>query len=136
MLYVIFRANASELQYRGGQEPIIHLEADLRTVIQWADVKQRPWAFSLSNAGAIYAQFRSSWDQLGEIDWTSVASNDFCDADVKEAKQAEFLLHRSFPWHLFERVGVYSQGIAQRVSLAMQSSNHRPRLEIAKAWYY
>ena len=136
MLYVIYRANAPELQYRGGQEPIIHLEADLRTVIQWADTEQRPWAFCLSNAGAIYAQFRSHWEQLDEIDWTAVASKDFRNADVKEAKQAEFLLHHSFPWHLFERVGVYSQDIAQRVSLAMQSSNHRPRLEIARAWYY
>lgn len=136
MLYVIYRANTPELQYRGGQEPIIHLEADLHTVIQWADSEQRPWAFSLSNAGAIYAQFRSRREELDEIDWKSVASNDFRNADVKEAKQAEFLLHHSFPWQLFERVGVYSQGIAQRVSSAMQSSNHRPRLEIARAWYY
>lgn len=136
MLYVIYRANAPELQYREGQEPIIHLEADLRTVIQWAETEQRPWAFSLSNAGATYAQFRSRWEQLDEIDWTSVASTDFRNADVKEAKQAEFLLHHSFPWHLFERIGVYSQAIAQRVSLAMQSSSHRPTLAIARAWYY
>ena len=62
MLYVIYRANAPELQYRGGQDPIIHLEADLRTVIQWAETARHPWAFSLSNAGATYAQFRSRWE--------------------------------------------------------------------------
>ena len=29
MLYVIYKANHPELAYRGGQEPIVHLEADL-----------------------------------------------------------------------------------------------------------
>ena len=136
MLYVIHRGNAPGLQYRGGQGPIIHLEADLRTVIQWADTEQRRWAFSLSNAGAEYAQFRSRREQLDEIKWTAVNSRDFRSADVKEGKQAEFLLYHSFPWHLVERVGVYSQRIAQRVSSAMQPSTHRPRVEIVEAWYY
>ncbi len=30
MLYVIYMKNHSELAYRGGQGPIVHLEADLR----------------------------------------------------------------------------------------------------------
>src|ERR1044071_8723338 len=29
MLYVIYQANHPELTYRGGQEPIVHMEADL-----------------------------------------------------------------------------------------------------------
>ena len=36
MLYVIRCANHPELAYRGGQEPIVHLEADLPAVVQWA----------------------------------------------------------------------------------------------------
>ena len=36
MLYVIYMRNP-ELAYREGQGPIIHLEADLRQVVAWAD---------------------------------------------------------------------------------------------------
>ena len=109
MLYVIHCANHPELTYRGGQQPIVHLEADLHRVVQWAEANGRRWAFSLSNAGAFYTQFRARLDQLGEINWDAVAATDFRPADVKEAKQAEFLVEHSFPWHLVERIGVHSQ---------------------------
>jgi ssDNA thymidine ADP-ribosyltransferase, DarT len=61
---------------------------------------------------------------------------DFQPADVKEGKQAEFLVHQSFPWELVERIGVVSQGVAQRVANAMEGSAHRPRVEIRPDWYY
>ncbi len=136
VLFVISRANHRELDYLGGQESIIHLEADLHSVVQWADENQRRWAFSLSNAGAKYAQFRSDWNQLGENDWNAVASNDFRNVDTKEAKQAEFLVHHSFPWDLVGRIGLQSQEIVPRVSAAMRCATHRPTLVAAKARYY
>src|SRR5688572_32706394 len=52
MLFVIHQANHPDLTYRGGQGPIVHLEADLRQVVEWATENGRRWAFSLSNAGA------------------------------------------------------------------------------------
>ena len=136
MLFVIHCANHPELAYRGGQQPIIHLQADLSQVVQWAEANGRRWAFSLSNAGAVYTQFRSELAQLDEINWDAVAARDFRPADVKEAKQAEFLVQQSFPWHLVERIGVHSQGIAQRVYAAMNGAGHRPSVEIQREWYY
>lgn len=136
MLFVIHCANHPELAYRGGQQPIIHLEADLNQVVQWAEANGRRWAFSLSNAGAVYTQFRSELAHLDEINWDAVAARDFRPADVKEAKQAEFLVQQSFPWHLVERIGVHSQGIAQRVYAAMNGAGHRPSVEIRREWYY
>ncbi|MBU4529599.1 MAG: DUF4433 domain-containing protein [Hoeflea sp.] len=136
MLYVIHCANHPELDYRGGQQPIIHLEADLQEVVQWAEANGRRWAFSLSNAGAVYTQFRAGLDRLGDINWDAVAATDFRPADVKEAKQSEFLVQHSLPWHLVERIGVHSQGIVSRVSDAMHSARHRPRIEIKRDWYY
>lgn len=41
MLYVISMANHPELPYRGGQGPIIHLEADLRQTVARADSNER-----------------------------------------------------------------------------------------------
>jgi hypothetical protein len=136
MLYVIHRANHPDLAYRGGQEPIIHLEADLNRVIAWANANGRKWAFSLSNAGAFYTQFRSNVGQLGEVNWPAIAANDFRRADVGEGKQAEFLLHHLFPWGLIERIGVFSQGVAQHAANAMKGAVHRPRLEIRTEWYF
>lgn len=136
MLFVIHCANHPELEYRGGQQPIVHLEADLYQVVQWAEANERRWAFSLSNAGAIYAKFRAGLDRLGDINWDAVAATDFRPSDIKEAKQAEFLVQQSFPWHLVERIGVYSPGIVPRVSATLQGAAHKPRIEIRREWYY
>lgn len=40
MLYLICQANHPELEYRGGQGPIVHLEADLRRAVAWAKRKK------------------------------------------------------------------------------------------------
>ncbi|MGH7091540.1 MAG: type II toxin-antitoxin system toxin DNA ADP-ribosyl transferase DarT [Stellaceae bacterium] len=135
-LYVIHSANHSELAYRGGQEPIVHLEADLHRVIAWADANGRRWAFSLSNAGAVYAQFRANIANLGEINWPAVAATDFRSADIKEGKQAELLIHDSFPWSLVDRIGVCSRPIARQVADTMHGAAHRPMVEVRRDWYY
>ena len=36
MLYVISRGSSRDLPYRGGQDPIVHLEADLHETVAWA----------------------------------------------------------------------------------------------------
>ena len=58
MLYMIHMANDPELDYRGGQGPILHLEADLQEVVTWAERQERRWAFTLSNAGSLYFEDR------------------------------------------------------------------------------
>jgi hypothetical protein len=41
MLYILYQANDPELTYRGGQGPIVHLEADLRASVAWADQNKK-----------------------------------------------------------------------------------------------
>lgn len=48
MLYLIACANHPELAYHGGQRPIVHLEADLRQTVSWAEENGKRWAFNLS----------------------------------------------------------------------------------------
>jgi hypothetical protein len=134
MLFLIHKKN-EELTYKGGQEPIVHLEADMRKTIEWAESKGRRWAFTLSNAGSYYFDDRSSLDDLGDINWNSVNARQWGGA-AKDGKQAEFLIERAFPWHLVERIGVHSQPIVPRVAAAMQGAAHRPLLEIKRDWYY
>src|SRR5690606_37045011 len=103
---LIHQANHPELTYRGGQEPIVHLETDLHAVVLWAEHQGQRWAFTLSNAGAYYFEDRCDLAQLGEINWAAVQTRDW--RHHKEGKQAEFLLERAFPWHLVERIRVKS----------------------------
>lgn len=134
MLYLIHQGNHPELIYRGGQGPIVHLEADLRAAVTWADRRGRRWAFTLSNAGAYYFEDRSDLAHLGEIDWDAVAARNW--QRCKEGKQAEFLVEHSFPWELVERIGMGSATVYQQVLSALPEGGHRPRVEIKTDWYY
>ncbi len=136
MLYVIHRANHPELSYRGGQDPIVHLEADLYAVIAWAEENRIRWAFSLSNAGAYYTEFRSRVDELGSLDWAAISATDFRAHEIKEGKQAEFLVHGSFPLNLVERIVARSNGVRQRALDALAPSRHEPAVEVHGDWYF
>ena len=136
MLFVIHRANHPDLTYRGGQGPIVHLQADLHSVISWAQAQGRPWAFSLSNAGAAYAEFRNSLDDLSQLDWGAITATDFREQAVRHGKQAEFLLHGSFPWTLVTEVDVHSAAVGAQAATAIGNSAHRPLVKIRPDWYY
>jgi hypothetical protein len=136
MLYVIYRADNPDLTYRGGQEPILHLEADLHRVVQWADANAVRWAFSLSNAGAYYAEFRSRMSDLNELDWSAIAARDFRDRDVQEGKQAEFLVFERFPFCLVDRIGVLSEAIRSQTLRSLARANQRTSVEVHPEWYY
>jgi hypothetical protein len=134
MLYLIHQANHPELVYRGGQGPIVHLEADLRQTVAWAEMQGQRWAFTLSNAGAYYFEDRCDLTQLGEIDWNAVEARKW--QRCKEGKQAEFLIECRFPWELISRIGARSQQVSRQVTTALQAAAHKPRVEIKPEWYY
>ncbi len=136
MLYILHQANHPELDYRGGQGPIIHLEADLRATVTWAQQHRRRWAFTLSNAGSCYFEDRNDLAHLGDIEWDAVQARQWA-GGYKEGKQAEFLVEGVFPWHLVERIGVHSQAVyGQVVNLLPQGGGHRPHVEVKIDWYY
>ena len=134
MLYLIHRANHPELDYRGGQGPIVHLEADLHEAVPWAEQHERRWAFTLSNAGSGYFKDRCDLSQLGEIDWPAIRARDW--RACKEGKQAEFLVEQSFPWTLVRRVGACSVEAYNGATAAMRSADHRPAVTVQPEWYY
>lgn len=134
MLYIIHCANHPNLEYRGGQEPIVHLEADLRSLVEWAERNERRWAFTLSNAGAVYFEDRCDLAQLGDIDWLAVQATSW--VQHKEGKQAEFLVEESFPWELVERIGCLGNAVAHKAAACLEGAAHRPPIEIRGDWYY
>jgi len=136
MLFILHRGNHPEITYRGGQAPIVHLEADLRRSVAHLDAQPRRWAFTLANAGAYATEFRTNLAELGEVDWAAVANHDFRDRYVKESKQAEFLAEDQFEWHLIDRIGVHSDAVRQKVLGMLQGASHKPVVEVIRAWYY
>lgn len=136
MLYIIARGNHEDLAYRGGQRPILHLQVDLTATVAWAEAQRIRWAFSLSNAGAYYTEFRCQLDQLGEVNWPAVNSTDFRSNDVRDGKQAEFLIDSFFPWHLVEQIGVYSREIEDQAVQILQAADYRPPVARKPSWYY
>jgi hypothetical protein len=124
------------LAYRGGQRPIVHLEADLQTVVEWADSIERRWAFSNRNASTRYTRFFDRVDDLDALDWNAIGATDWRNLFVRERKQAEFLVEGSFPWELVERVGVIDARMAERVESIFSAAVHRPKLVVEPLWYY
>ncbi|MBU1413598.1 DUF4433 domain-containing protein [Myxococcota bacterium] len=134
MLYVLSQGNHREISFRGGQDPIVHMEADLHRTVTWANQQNLRWAFTLSNAGSGYFEDRSALANLKDIDWAAVQARDW--STCKEQKQAEFLLEASFPLHLVERIGVHSDRIMNRVQQSLVACAHQPAVEILPEWYY
>jgi len=134
MLYVIHKANHPALEYRGGQDPIVHLEADLHLTVDWASRHNLRWAFTLSNAGSRYFEDRCNLAALNEINWPAVQARDW--RDCQDPKWSEFLMESRFPWSLVSRIGVPSRNTARIASSALRNATHRPVVEIQADWYY
>ena len=135
MLYIISQANHSDLTYRGGQEPIVHLEIDLHDVVAWANQRQLRWCFTSSNAGSFYFNDYADLAQLNELNWRAISARQWA-GDYMEAKQAEFLVERQVAWQLVNRIGVRSGRVRSNVLDAIAKRDHRPIVEITSDWYY
>lgn len=134
MLYVISKGNHPNVTYRGGQEPIVHLVADLREVVDWADTVCKKWAFSDINAANRAAEFYCDLADLGNLNWNAI--NERYWASCRDHKMAEFLVHEAFPWEVIQEIGVLTRGTYQRVMDSIEDSAHKPRVEIKPDWYY
>jgi hypothetical protein len=134
MLFLIHKKNA-ELSYKGGQEPIIHLEGDLLKAVNWANQHNLRWSFTLSNAGSYYFEDCNDLARLPEIDWLAVQATNWW-GQKQEGKQAEFLVENTVPWHLVERIGVKSRVIYDQVIKALPRGGHHPQVDVRPDWYY
>lgn len=136
MLYVIHRGGQGDLAYRDGQDPILHFEADLHRVVEWANGQGRRWAFTKSNAGAYYSDAWCQLEDLDQVNWDAVAAMDWRAQEVKEAKQAEFLVQDTFPWKLVARVCVRNALFLDRVESTIREAGYDTPVQTRSQWYY
>ena len=135
MLYILHKGNNPDLDYKDGQRPIVHLEADFHEVVDWANGMSRLWAFTNGNAGSRFFQSFRDPSQLDQLAWDLIPASDFREREVKEAKQAEFLVFGSLPWSLVRTIGVIDEKIATRVSEIVSGSDHCPDVVVKRTWY-
>ncbi len=134
MLYVIYRGNHPNVAYRDGQEPVVHLLADLQEVVEWAISAKRKWAFTDINAANRAADFYNDLGQLDQLDWNAIGARQW--VSLRDHKMAEFLVHDGFPWDLIRGIGVYSEKIGMRAMTAFGDAKHRPSVKVKREWYY
>jgi hypothetical protein len=128
MLYVVSRGHD---EYAGGQEEIVHLVSSVNTAI----ALNTPWAFTDLHADLRYATYYTSLDKLSEVDWTVMPLAYWSrDDDTKQKRQAEFLVHESFPWSAVELIGV--KNAASAAKLRPLLAGGAPPVAIRPDWYY
>ncbi len=136
MLYILHMRNHRDINYRGGQENIIHLEADLYKSIKWANAKGRRWVFTDANAGSLYFNDYNDINSLNKLNWNAIYATNWRSSEVKEAKQSEFLCEDSFDFKLIERIGVINSDIYQKVQNILGGRKYSIRVEVMRNWYY
>lgn len=120
-----------------GQRPLVYLvstveavaDAGLSFVFTDGHAEMRP-----------LTSYFESLDDLGRVDWTAAHArmwNDTSDdPDRCRRKQAEFLVHRFFPWRLVGEVVVVDQSAKTAAERRLADSPHSVAVRIESGWYY
>ncbi|HWU85821.1 MAG TPA: DarT ssDNA thymidine ADP-ribosyltransferase family protein [Kofleriaceae bacterium] len=67
---------------------------------------------------------------------TSIGMSRLKTRRLKEAKQAEFLVHERLPWEMVSVIGVRSQATLDEASRALACAAHKPPVTLRRDWYY
>ena len=132
MLYTISRGN---IEGRS-QSSVVYLISTAQKV------KDRNINFVFSDGHAIMAMtdFYDDLDDLNQIDWDVMTSKWWRDTpedpDRKRRRQAEFLIHKFFPWDLVDEIAVMDDRVAQQAQSLLQGTEHPPAVHVRYNWYY
>jgi hypothetical protein len=122
--------------YSDGQGSVIHLASSVGAISD-ADV---PFVFTDGHAEVDLSDFFDDLDDLDKIDWKIIKERYWADTDDdgdrKRRRQAEFLVHKFFDWHLVERIGVLDAEVCGRVKEILGDAIEKPLVTIERDWYY
>jgi len=95
------------------------------------------WAFTDRHADLGYAAYFEDPASFGEVDWSVMARDQWGgDPDLKERRQAEFLVHDFCPWDAFEEVGAGTVAVQKAAQAILATASHRPSVVVRPDWYY
>ena len=130
MLYVISQGHQD---YRGGQDAVVHLVSTVGAAI----ATNRPWAFTDRHAELGYARYATDIAREGIVAWAVMPLRRWNKPpEVKEKRQAEFLVHDWFPWRAIQRIVVYDKRTSAEVREMLAGAADQPGVAVERAWYY
>jgi len=131
MLYVVSRQH---VDYGGDQRSIIHLVSSTDRIVRAG----RPCFFTDRHADLGYARQFDDLSRLpNEVDWAVMPVRQWGgDAELKEKRQAEFLVHEWCPWEAFTEIGAMDAAMVQVVQAALANCAHKPQVASKPDWYY
>ena len=95
-------------------------------------------ALKKGHADIGYTDFFGDLKDLNKIDWDLMREKYWNDTDDdpdrKRRRQAEFLVHKFFPWELVSYIGVYDHSIAEAIGETIKGG--RPEVGVQRGWYY
>lgn len=101
---------------------------------------QIPFVFSDGHAVVVFSKFYNQEHELKNIGWNLMKewywADTPTDCDRKRRRQAEFLVYKSFPWSLVEKIGVIDKETEQILSNYIQRSAYKPDIIVKSDWYY
>lgn len=131
MLYVVAKGH---VDYAGDQRSIVHLVSSVERI--QADGLSA--FFTDRHADLGYArQFDDLRRLPAEVDWRVMPIRHWGgDQELKEKRQAEFLIHESCPWEAIHEIGVMDQAMAETVEQLIEDEVHKPAIVVHRDWYY
>ena len=135
MLYVINMGGVEG--YRGNQREVVHLCAHLAGAIE-----KTKWCAASGHAIMALSEFFSNKEDLLSFDWDAIWAKGWGypyyteDSDLERRKQAEFLVHRFFPWDLFLGIGVIDDSMRERAESLFADTEHKLPVKVKRKWYY
>ena len=100
----------------------------------------RAWCFTNGHPVEALTDFFDDVARLDRVDWAVIDhwswKNTEEDPDRKRRKQAEFLVHQSFPWSWVEGIGVIDADMQQNVAAILANAQHQPPVRVRQSWYY
>ena len=124
--------------YKEGQAPVLHLVSSAEA----AAAADLAFTWSEGHAEMKFSQFFEGLTDLGtQIDWATMKAQYWNDnppdvVDRKRKRQAEFLVHRFFPWTLFSTIGVINDAMKAEVIQILADAGHKPDVRVQRGWYY
>jgi hypothetical protein len=129
---MLFAVNKGHPDYGGGQDEIVHLRSTARTAISTG----RPWAFTDRHAELNYAAYHDDLDDLDDINWDVMSTRYWAEPEIREVRQAEFLVYDWFQWDAILEIGVINDAMATRVRSLLGPSTTKPVVNVQRSWYY
>jgi len=134
MLYAIHTSRVAN--YADGQKPVLHLVSSAEAVT----TGNLPFVFTNGHAEIAYSKFYDNLKDLDQVDWSIMKETWWKDTDDdgdrKRRRQAEFLVHRSFPFSLISAIGVYSGTQAAEVKQILAKYDYQIPVIEQRNWYY